>query len=55
MNEPIRAFNELIAQVGNYLQNTHAYSGNTVGAYRRGGNDLRNLWFPMESINMTRK
>ncbi|MCM4160905.1 integrase [Antarcticibacterium sp. W02-3] len=41
MNEPIRAFNELIAQVGNYLQNTHAYSGNTVGAYRRGWQRLK--------------
>ena len=41
MNEPIRAFNELIAQVGNYLQNTHGYSGNTVGAYSRGWQRLK--------------
>ncbi len=41
MNEQIRAFNELMAEVGNYLENTHAYSGNTVGAYRRGWLRLR--------------
>ncbi|SHM29733.1 Site-specific recombinase XerD [Salegentibacter salegens] len=41
MNEQIRAFNELMSEVGNYLESTHAYSGNTVGVYRRGWQRLK--------------
>ncbi|GHA24798.1 hypothetical protein GCM10007103_02540 [Salinimicrobium marinum] len=41
MNEQIKAFNKLMTEAGNYLESAHAYSGSTVGAYRRGWKQLR--------------
>lgn len=41
MSEHIKAFNKLMTDAGNYLESTHSYSGNTVGAYRRGWQRLK--------------
>lgn len=41
MNEQIKVFNKLMSDAGNYLESEHAYSGNTVEAYRRGWKQLR--------------
>ncbi|WP_026838363.1 site-specific integrase [Gillisia sp. JM1] len=41
MNEHIKAFNKLMTDAGNYLESERAYSGYTVGAYRRGWKQLR--------------
>lgn len=50
MNEQIKVFNKLMSDAGNYLESEHAYSGNTVEAYRRGWKQLREFMV-FNSIN----